>query len=153
MMNRRMLLVAAPVIAFAGCTSLTPSQLAADVQTVAAGLSALPGLLLQAGAKVSAAVQAQISAALADLQSNASAIAVAATTPIANVQAVVSDINLVGALVTPFFPAAAAIVPLVDAAVSLIGTILAEAGIVSSSTKAAKYSPDQARLLLRRAVK
>lgn len=151
-LTRRQTASLAALMFVAACTGTTASQLVIDIQTIDAGLATLPALLAAAGVKVSAAVQAQINTALTDIDNQAQSIAAALTTPGVSAQAVVADIKLIAALVTPFFPQAATIVPLVEAAVSLIGTLLSLAGVTGAApAPPAKYSPDAARVILRAA--
>ena len=141
--------------ALAACASITPAavqtQLQTDTAALAAALQTIPALLAQAGVTVDAATQAQIAKVLADINANAAAIAATVTAPPTNVTTIVSDINLVASLVTPFFPMAGVVVPIVDAALSIGSTLLGEAGIALASAAplpTPKYSPAAARLIL-----
>lgn len=160
-MKRRTVLTAAP-LGLAGfllaCTALTPAavqtQLQSDTAALAGALSTVPALLAAAGVTVPAGVTTQINNVLADINANAAAIASAATAPPNTVTTIVSDIKLVAGLVSPFFPAAAAVVPIIDAALSLGTVLLAGAGVslaAAGPLPPPKYTPDQARLILRNA--
>jgi len=140
------------------CTSLTPAavhtQVQADTAALAGALATVPAILAAAGVKVPAATLSDISNVLADINSNAAAIAAAATAPPSNVSTIVNDIKLVASLVSPFFPAAAAIVPIIDAALSIGTALLSGAGLASLAPgmlPPPKYTPDQARVILRNA--
>jgi hypothetical protein len=141
------------------CTSLTPAAVATALQTDTADLNAalqtLPAELTAAGVTVPAATLADITKVLADIQTNAAGIAAASTTSPTNASAIVSDINTVASLVSPFFPEAGLIVPIVDAAVSIGGSLLSEAGvslaaapIAGSYRPRSVYAPDAARGIL-----
>ena len=160
-MKRRTLVSAAPLglAAFLlGCTALTPAAvqtaIQADTSALAGALATVPSLLAAAGVTVPASVTTQLNSVLAEINSNAAAIAAAATAPPNTVTTIVSDIKLVAGLVTPFFPEAAVIVPIVDAALSIGTTLLSEAGVSLASAgplPPPKYTPDQARVILRNA--
>jgi hypothetical protein len=160
-MKRRSLFLAATggALGLAGCTALTPAAVQTALQTdtadLAAALDTLPAELSAAGVTVPAATLADINNVISDINTNAAAIASAATTSPTSVSAIVGDITTVASLVEPFFPEAAAIVPLVDAAVSIGGTLLSEAGVSLAAAPAARkytprtvYAPAAARAIL-----
>ena len=153
-MNRRHLLACTaliPAAIVAGCTS---AQVTSTLSTLAAGWAALPGLLSGAGVAIPTATSSQITTALNDLQTNAAAIGTAVAAPPTTVSQIVSDIELVSTLASPFFPAATPIGDLIGAGVSLIGTLLSEAGVAGvagarSNTPKPTMSPASALAVLK----
>lgn len=129
----RRALLATSAFAAAALVGCTQAQVQSTLATLAAGWAALPGLLSGANVPLSASVSAQVSAALAELETNANAIGTAVGAPPTTVNTIVTDITLVGNLLSPFFPGTTAIGALVGAGVSLIGTLLTEAGLTAAT--------------------
>lgn len=158
MMTRRKLAASAAMIGAAGigvaalgaCTTQTQAQLQTDVETLNAGVA---GLLAAVEAipnnGLSATAQAQIQAAIQDVQTNASAIAAALTPSATVLQGVQTAIATLNSLLTPFFPLSSFIAAAAEAAVALVGTIVSEAGATASAKLRVSMTPDQARVILR----
>ena len=153
-MERRTALSSAAIgftAALLGCTALTPAAAATalqtDTATLNAALQAMSGELKAANITVPPA----LTAVLADLNTNATAIGTAITTPPTTVQAILGDIQTIATIATPFFPEIAVFEPLVNAALSMGSVLLADAGITLASAAPAvkpRYTAAEARLIL-----
>jgi hypothetical protein len=149
-MNRRTLLCATafvPALGLIGCGGQTASQIAADVNLIASGLTAAIAQIGQIPGVPSVAT-AQIDFYLATIQADAAKIAGATSTPAASsVQEVGQVVQALASVVLPLVPAGSVIEATVKAAVSLLPVILAAVG-VSGAGVPAKYRPEQARAIL-----
>jgi hypothetical protein len=149
-MNRRTLLCAAafvPALGLLACGSQTASQLATDVQLIAAGLTAAIADIKQVPGVSSAAV-IQLDDDLATIQADAAKVATSVATPATStVQEIGQVVQAVAAVVLPLVPAGSVIEATIQAAVSLLPVVLAAVG-VSGAGVPAKYEPEQARLIL-----
>lgn len=157
-MNRRQLLrttatIAASGLVLAACagsSSPTPTatQLAQDVNLVAAGLtaalaqvSAIPG--------IATATVTQLAGYLATVQADAKIVAAgtaAAGTSV--VQEIASGVQSIAAIVMPLVPSSSQITNLINAAISLLPVILAAVGLVAADKVVPVYTPAAARLIL-----
>jgi hypothetical protein len=160
--TRRAILVAAPLaaagLALAACgntavpPTLTPSQLATDLQLIATGFSPL-ATALQGVAGFPATALATVQAVLPQIAADAQAVAAAtAGAPLATVQDFVTLVEKVADTVLPLIPGAGAIYEVVLAAQALLPVIEAAVGItgVASLTATSAFTPAAARLRLAR---
>jgi hypothetical protein len=149
-MNRRTLLCATafvPALSLIGCGGQTASQIAADVNLIAGGLSAAVPQIEQIPG-VASAVLTQIEAYLATIQADAAKVAGATTTPPTSiVQEIGQVVQALASVVLPLVPAGSVIEVTIEAAVSLLPVILAAAG-VSGAGVPVKYRPARARAIL-----
>lgn len=141
------------VLGLTACGGRTESQLQADVQTIAAGLSGiLADLQAVPGLNMSAGTATQIAHEIAVIKSQAAEIAGA----LAPGQTVAADfaeaVTTLAALVQPFFPMAPAVAAVITAAASLAQVVLQETGALSAARSSKWTMPaGQARALLRAA--
>jgi len=149
-MNRRALLCTTaflPALGLIGCGGQTASQIAADVNLIASGLTAAVAQIGQIPEVPSAALT-QIDFYLATIQADAAKIARATSTPATStVQEIGQVVQALASVVLPLVPTGSVIEATVQAAVSLLPVILAAAG-VSGAGVPAKYRPAQARAIL-----
>ncbi len=139
-------------VALEACGSVTPSQAATDAGLIASGLasavaalSAMPGIPADKLALVQTAL-ADIKAASASLASSTAG--VDATT----VKGIATLVTQIAVTVLPFVPGGAPIAAVIAAAQSLVPVLLAAAGIAGAATAAARFSPAEARALLKAGV-
>jgi hypothetical protein len=154
MISRRLLSTTTAMGAIAlaaGCTSTTASAATSDIQTLAAGVTAIEGDLPAAGVAIPAATLAQVTTAVADINSNAAGIGTAVTVSPTTVATINTDVNLFATLLSPFFPEATFIGIAIEAVVSLIGTIVAETGAKTAAAAPGRMSAAKARLVLKAA--
>ncbi len=150
-MNRRTLLATvaamAPIAVLAACKSGSVSQVTADVQAIAAGLS---GIMPQIGTApgISASVVAQLNTYLTDLKSLASQIGANATPSASIIQQVASDVQAFANLALPLIPGGAAYLVAINAALALLPALLAAVGVSASTPVAPSMTPAQARAVL-----
>lgn len=151
MLTRRALIGTTLLAGFAGCTGLpSAAQLQADVAGIAAGATTVLADARSAGVLTAAQVT-QAQAIVADINTNAAAIANAVQPQTSWVTAVTNGVVALSALLSPFFPTATPVGTLLAAVVSLVGTILQEAGVTGASPAwlAPTMTPAEARGVLR----
>ena len=158
------LLVLAPVALplINGCAATTNPVTAVNVGATDAGLIAT-GLAsavatLQATPNPTAAQQAtltQLQGYLATVQADAKQIAASTATPATSViSEIVQIVQTIAPIALSFVPGGGAIVPIINAAVSLAPQLLADLGLSAATLNGQplptpKYTPDQARAILR----
>lgn len=126
-----------------------PSQIATDVELVAAGLTAAINQVV--GLPIPAATIATLKADLAQVQAAAQAVAASVgPVPTASIQSIVQAVQAIADIVLPMFPATMSFVPVINAALSMLPALLAAVGIKGLTLKAQapKYSAAEARLIL-----
>lgn len=148
----RSLIAATALMSMVACSifqSATPTQLQTDVETLADGVAGIVGALtsLPANLQPSADVMAQIQAEIATIKADSAQIAAAASPDAGTIKQISAAVGVVAALVAPFFPAAPTVGMVVQAALSLLPVILAAIGVTGASE--GKFTPDEARLILR----
>jgi hypothetical protein len=136
-------------VALAACTSGTPtaSQLAADVNLIATGLTAaLPQIQQIPG--LPAAALAEIEKYLAIIQADAVKVAAAvASPPPGTVQEIAQVVQALAAVALPLLPAGSVAEAAIQAAISLLPVILAAIGVAGAGVPA-RYAPADARAIL-----
>lgn len=143
---------AIPVLGLAACGGKTESQLQADVQTIATGVSGIVDSLIAAGVVIPGADQAKIASELVLIQGQASAIAAVAVPGQKPVTDFVDAVNELGVLTAPFVAKAPQYAALMQAAVSLAQTVLLESGAISvGAERSTAMAAPQARAILRAA--
>lgn len=153
MISRRHLLAttSALVLLTGASCAFSPTQIQADVEAIASGLSTLVTALAPfAPADVLAKAQTFINT----IQANAALIASAVTPSNSILQTISGAISALSALVAPFFPMAPAIAAALQAAVVLINLVLQATGNATPPAHKAlmalpPMSADQARALLK----
>jgi hypothetical protein len=149
-MNRRTLLRATacvPAIALLGCGAQTASQIAADVQSIAAGLTAAMADIKLIPSIPSAALT-QLDFYLATIQADAAKVASALATPATStLQEIAQVVQALASVALPLVPEGSVVEATIQAAVSLLPVILAAVG-VSGAGIPARYRPAQARAIL-----
>ena len=156
--TRRTLLLGATALvplAMAGCATQTQTQLQADVTLIAHGLAGLSAALAALpGNPVPAATLAKVNAEIAVIETDAAAIASAATPQTNVVTGIAAAITAIVPLATPFFPAAPLVAGVLNAALALLPPIFAAAGIAAAplNMPTPTMSAAQARLILARGV-
>lgn len=137
-----------------GCSlisSTTPSQLQQDVTTLADGLSGIVGALqsLPANLQPSPDVVAKIQTEIDAIKADAAAIGSTANPSSTTVQRISTAVGIVASLVGPFFPAAPMVAMVVQAALAILPVILSAVGIATAAAAPQKYTPGQARMILK----
>jgi hypothetical protein len=120
----------------AACGTTAASQVTADIQLVDTTAAALIPALTADGV----AVPAALTAAIAAIEKDASAIGTAAVSPL-SASSIENDIDLLASAASVVFPAAAAIVPIVDSLVAIGTAIVSAVGGTASVSLAKKYTP------------
>lgn len=150
----KLLGVTALVPLFTGCAGSGPgpTQLQSDVEALADGLSQVVGFL---GGIAPADILAKVQAEIDIIKANAATIATAITPSADTITAIKNAVNAIVPLVTPFFAAAPVVGMIVNAALSLLPVILGAFGMpqVAMIAPGTRYTPDQARVILRGAAK
>lgn len=134
---------------FLGNPTTAPTQLAADTNLIASGLSAAV-VSLQAIPGLSPAALIKVQSDLALVQADAQKIAVA-TVPTSSslVQEIAQGVQAIADVALPVIPNGSAIVAVINAAVSLLPVILAAAGVASAKLRyKAIYDAPASRLIL-----
>jgi hypothetical protein len=153
--RRSVLFLSGAAIALAACssTTVTLSQLAADVQLVASGISSVVAAVAQIPG-VPATTVTQLQGYLATIQIDAGKVASATPSAVAGtsiasiVEEIAVAVQAVAEVALPLIPGGSAAVPILNAAVSLLPIILDAAGIAGATKAVGAYTPDQARLIL-----
>ncbi len=149
-MNRRMLLGATalvPTLALIRCAGQSASRIAADVNLIASGLTAVVAQIGQIPGVPSAALT-QVDFYLAKIEADAVKIARATSTPATStVQEVSQVVQALASVVLLLVPAGSVIEATIQAAVSLLPVILAAVGVAGAGVPA-KYPPARARAIL-----
>lgn len=136
-------------VALAACTSgtPTPSQLAADVNLVAAGLEAAVARIKKIPGLPSAAL-AQIEIYLGIVEADAAKVAAAVASPPAGaVQEIAQVVQALASVALPLLPAGSVAEAAIQAAISLLPVILAAIGVAGAGVPA-RYAPADARAIL-----
>ncbi|PPQ27079.1 hypothetical protein [Rhodopila globiformis] len=149
-MNRRTLLgIAAllPAATLFACGTQTPSQIATDVNLIAAGLATTVNSIRQIPGVPTAAVT-QIEQYLTTIQADAAQVASATATPATStVQEISQVVQALASVALPLVPAGSVMQATIQAAVSLLPVILAAVG-VSGAGVPVTFLPSQARTIL-----
>lgn len=136
------------------CSSgpLSQTQLQADVQALTDGVSQIIGFL---GGLAPADILAQVQKEIDIIKANAATIATAITPSPDTITAIKNAVSAIIPLVTPFFPVAPVVGMILNAALSLLPVILGAVGMsaVALLAPGTRYTPDQARVILRGAAK
>jgi hypothetical protein len=149
-MNRRTLLCTTaltPALALPGCGAQTASQITADVNLIASGLTSAIADFRQIPAIPTAALT-QVDFYLATIQADAAKVAAAASAPATTtLQEIAQVVQALASVVLPLVPAGSVIEATIQAAVSLLPAILAAAGVAGAGLPV-KYGPARARAIL-----
>jgi hypothetical protein len=151
--RRTLLALSVSGLALAACAGTTVATLASDVQLVDSGAGSLASAVMQL-AGVPAATITQIQGYLAIIDTGAAAIAATGTTGATTiVQQIVAALKALVPVVMPLIPGGSPLEPVANALLSLVPALLAYIGISGASAAVPVYTPDQARLILRAAMK